>query len=345
MADLPNAHDALFRAAFEDPKLAEAFLRDHLPNGIAALLDVTRPEKIDGSFIDEALAGSQSDALFRVTTRSGKPAYCYLLIEHKSTPDTALPLQLANYMVQIWRRHVKENGTASLWMLPPIVPLVLYAGERRWSVPDGLGDMIAGPPELAFLPGASYILRNIGEIPIEALSRNAILRSVLITMKREAMDHLADVVKALPEGSDLRKQVTQYLFHAYKDVTFDGLASALRRVGAYDMEAYVGTIAQTIAQTMRAEGKAEGLAEGLATGLAEGEAKGLAEGKAEGLAEGLAEGKAATLLRLLKRRFGPVPRALRDRVAAADVEQIDTWLDAVLDAPSLSAVFDPNAPH
>ena len=321
MADLPNAHDALFRAAFEDPKLAEAFLRDHLPNGIAALLDVTRPEKIDGSFIDEALAGSQSDALFRVTTRSGKPAYCYLLIEHKSTPDTALPLQLANYMVQIWRRHVKENGTASRRMLPPIVPLVLYAGEQRWSVPDGLGDMIAGPPELAFLPGASYILRNIGEIPVESLSRNAILRSVLITMKREAMDYLADVVEGLPKGSDLRKQVVRYIEKVYLDVGLEDIMAELRRLGAYDMEAYMGTIAQT----MRAEGKAEGLAEGLATGLA--------------------EGKAATLLRLLQRRFGPVPRAMRDRIAAADVAQVEVWFDAAIDAPSLSAVFDPNAPH
>ena len=328
MADLSNAHDALFRAAFEYPKLAAAFLRDHLPNGIAALLDVTRPEKVDGSFVDEALAGSQSDALFRVRTRTGRAAYCYLLIEHKSTPDTALPLQLASYMIRIWRRHVKENGSASLRMLPPIVPMVLFAGQRRWSVPDGLGDMIAGDPELAFLPGASYILRNIGEIPTEALSRDAVLRAVLITMKREAMDHLADVVNNLPKGSDLRKQVVKYLHEVY-DVDLEHIMAELRREGAYDMEAYMGTIAQT----MRAEGKAEGLAIGEAKGLAVGEAKGLEKGKAE------------TLLRLLQRRFGPVPRGLRDRIAVSDVEQIDAWLDAVLDAPSLSAVFDPNIPH
>ena len=353
MADLPNAHDALFRAAFEDPSLAAAFLRDHLPNRIAALLDVTRPEKIDGSFVDEALSGSQSDALYKVRTRFGTPVYCYLLIEHKSTPDTGLPLQLAHYMIRIWRRHVNEHGVSIRQKLPPIVPLVLYAGERRWTVPDGLGEMITGPAELAFLPGASYILRNIGEIPVAALSRNAMLRSVLITMRREAMDHLADVVKSLPKGSDLRKQVFKYINETYKDVGLEDIMAELRRLGAYDMEAYMGTIAQT----MHAEGKAEGLAEGLAAGLAEGKAEGLAEGlaegKAEGLAtglaegkaEGLAEGKAATLLRQLQRRFGPVPRSMRDRVAASDVAQIDTWLDAVLDAPSLSAVFDPNAPH
>ena len=101
MADLPNAHDALFRATFEDPSLVAAFLRDHLPNTLAAMLDVSAPEKVDGSFVDQALSGSQSDALYKVRTRTGQPVYCYLLIEHKSTPDTGLPLQLGYYMVQM----------------------------------------------------------------------------------------------------------------------------------------------------------------------------------------------------------------------------------------------------
>ena len=77
MPDLPKPHDALFRAAFEDPRLAAAFLRDHLPNEIAAQLVDATPEKIDGSFVDEALAGSQSDALYKVRTKSGDPAYVF----------------------------------------------------------------------------------------------------------------------------------------------------------------------------------------------------------------------------------------------------------------------------
>ena len=324
MAELHTPHDALFRAAFDAPDLAAAFLRDHLPNEIAALLDVRRPEKLDATFIDAALAGSQSDALFRVTTRSGTPALCYLLVEHKSTPDIALPLQLASYMIRIWRRHVSEHGPDALRKLPPIVPMVLYHGERRWNVPDGLGDMITGDPALAFLPGVSYILRNIGEMPIEALSRNAALRAVLITLRRAAMEHLAEVMKSLPEGSTLRQQVTEYLSRVY-DVDIREIMAELRRVGAYDMEAYMGTVVETA----HSEGKAAGLAEGLAAGEA----------------RGLAEGKAVTLLRQLQRRFGPVPDAIGDRVGAADIAQLDAWLDAVLDAPSLSAVFDPTAPQ
>lgn len=152
-------------------------------------------------------------------------------------------------------------------------------------------------------------------------------------MKREALDHLTEVVKGLPEGSDLRRQVIEYIVRVYDDVDVEGMSKALRRENATDLDAYVGTIADTLL----AEGKACGLAEGLAVG----EAKGLAEGKAEGLAEG----KAETLARLLERRFGPLPRKEQERIATAEIGQIVTWFDAAIDAPDLVSVFEPNARH
>ncbi len=76
----------------------------------------------------------------------------------------------------------------------------------------------------------------------------------------------------------------------------------------------------------------------------EGKTQGRAEGKAQGRAEGKAQGKAETLLRLLQRRFGPVPERARSRVAVGSAAEIDAWLDALLDAQSLTEVFDAR-PH
>jgi len=67
----------------------------------------------------------------------------------------------------------------------------------------------------------------------------------------------------------------------------------------------------------------------------EGRAKGLAEGRVKGLAEG--EGK--SLMRLLERRFGTLSPDVRERIAAANLDQLDRWLDLALDADSLGAVF------
>jgi hypothetical protein len=70
--------------------------------------------------------------------------------------------------------------------------------------------------------------------------------------------------------------------------------------------------------------------------------KGVVEGFDKGRLEGETHGRAETLLRLMRRRYGAVPASVIDRVHAAGIEDLDRWADAVLDAPSLDAVFDPS---
>ncbi len=56
-------------------------------------------------------------------------------------------------------------------------------------------------------------------------------------------------------------------------------------------------------------------------------------------AKGEAKGKAATLHRLLTRRFGPLPTWAAQRVTAASEVQLDTWLDGIFDATSIKDLF------
>ena len=170
-------------------------------------------------------------------------------------------------------------------------------------------------------------LSNLKETPSAKLSRDAELKSVLTTMKFEAMESLAQVLNSLTP--ELRRQVLHYIVGVYEGVELEGILAALRLENANEMEDYVGTIAETLL----AEGKAHGMVEGMAEGMVVGEAKGLVEGKAE------------TLMRLMERRFGPLPRKYRQRIAAAKIEQIENWFDAVIDAPDVETVFVSNTRH
>lgn len=69
----------------------------------------------------------------------------------------------------------------------------------------------------------------------------------------------------------------------------------------------------------------------------------LNRGRAEGEIKGRAEGLAASLLHLLRRRFGAVPAAVQDRITQADPAAVEAWFDRAVDAPSLEAVFEPPA--
>ena len=56
-------------------------------------------------------------------------------------------------------------------------------------------------------------------------------------------------------------------------------------------------------------------------------------------AEGEAKGKAEALMRLLERRFGPIPDDLHSQVASADLVALDRWFDRALDASALDVIF------
>lgn len=67
------------------------------------------------------------------------------MFEHKSYLDKGVPFQLLKYMVEIWeykrnKEHVKE--------LPIIIPLVLYHGQQKWTLPSSLGGLLHGYEEL-----------------------------------------------------------------------------------------------------------------------------------------------------------------------------------------------------
>ena len=60
----------------------------------------------------------------------------------------------------------------------------------------------------------------------------------------------------------------------------------------------------------------------------------------EGRAEGRVEGKVETLLRLARLKFGAIPRSLATRLRGATNEDLDRWLDAMITADDLDAVFE-----
>ena len=80
----------------------------------------------------------------------------------------------------------------------------------------------------------------------------------------------------------------------------------------------------------------EFLEQGRLKGIQEGEIKGEIKGKLQGKQEG----ESLILQRQLTKRFGPLPAYKVALVATASSEQLEIWLDRVLDAETLDGVFN-----
>ena len=320
MQNLPVTHDAFFRALMDEPGVAAAVLREHLPAEVAALLAPEAPELLEAHFVAAHLRHSQADRLYRARTLDGGELYIYVLLEHKSAPDPEVGVQLLGYLAEIWRRLDRqrlEQGGAVGSGRPPIVPLVIYHGAREWTVPLSFGETVAAYPALRpYLPDFRYALLDLGRVPDERLSGQRIARGGLRVLK---YSHRPDgqgaaVLAAVDDllGSGILVSAFIYINWAYDAVDRRAIEGALARAPDEQREAVMSVMAQE---------------------------------RERGRAEGEATGKAKTLLRLLDRRFHGVSEAYRTQVLAADANQLDSWIDAVLDAESIDAVFGGPTAH
>ncbi|MCG8420795.1 MAG: DUF4351 domain-containing protein, partial [Proteobacteria bacterium] len=62
-------------------------------------------------------------------------------------------------------------------------------------------------------------------------------------------------------------------------------------------------------------------------------------GRDEGRDEGRQAGQRAIVLRLLTKRFGPLPPAALERIEQADTSTLEHWADRLLTADSLDEVL------
>ena len=334
---LSKPHDKFFKAVLAEPKAVSALFRERLPSALAAQLADRPPRLVEGSFISPMLRELYSDRLYKLALKGGGRLFVYCLVEHKSTAEPRVALQLLRYLVEVWEQLARQTtGT-----LPQVVPMLVYHGEKPWTV----GPYFQALVDQGARPGVrpldfEMVVVDLGAIEDDALSANPRLRAGLMGLKyatRELSQSrgLGAFLEALTAAPSLISQALSSIIVAYRQVDRALLLEKVRRV----MPEYEEELLSKAAREWLAEGRAQGRQEGQAQGRQEGRSQGRKEGHAEGRQEGRVEAR----VQILERRFGPLPATARERVTAGSSTDLDGWLDRALDATSLDEFFGP--PH
>jgi hypothetical protein len=130
-------------------------------------VDFARLEQISGSYVSDDLRGREGDAIWRVPLAGEADEewlYVYLLLEFQSQVDRFMAVRLLVYVGLLYQDLIKSGQVSRGQRLPPVLPLVLYNGEPRWSAPVDLGELLAPvPPALsACQPRLRYLLIDEG---------------------------------------------------------------------------------------------------------------------------------------------------------------------------------------
>jgi len=299
-------HDAYFKGAFSDPRTAALFFQSHLPPSLSARIGWSTLQVVPGSFVRESLQQAHSDLLFTVAAE-GTSLHLYLVFEHQTSVDQAMPLRLLGYILAILQRHEKEHGLP----LPPVVPFVLHQGPERWTVSTEFLDLLAVPPALAatltpFLPQFRHGLLDLSDTN-PARTGQPLETTVVLQLMKMAREHrLLEFFAWLAAMQEIADLLPEWLLRM-------SLLYALHNDLNLDLE----QIERNLTANPKLKSTAMSLAQKL---IATGEARGIAIGEARGEARGVWKGK----LQVLEELMGvpASPDAVLDDLDAAGFERL-----------------------
>lgn len=319
----PRPHDALFRSAFEAPTAAAALVRDLLPPEVrdAIAWDTLKGE--NASYIQPALPERHSDLLFAAQLHAGTAVRIYLLLEHQSTGDPTMPLRTLAYETRIWQRFLGEHSRSGT-RIPPIIAVIISHVPGGWATSRSLDDMfdpavVAIPQLAALLPRFSLLIEDLAHLSNEDLQARSLaaFQKLTLWLLRDARDParllasfdtwartMMQVLRA-PSGIEAFTILLTYMFRVIGPVNRDDLHAKIRHMGPHAEET-----AMSIADQLHEEGRHEGRVTTIRS------------------------------LLLFKFQLSSLDPRYDARLRTATPEAIDRYLQRVLIADSLAAVFD-----
>ena len=264
----PAAHtnDGFFKAVFSQPEHATAFFKSHLPPAITEEIDWPSLRVLPGSFVKSSLQQMHSDLLFSVRIGE-RETLLYLLFEHQSTPNPAMPLRLLGYVTEIFTQHHKNHG----FPLPAVLPFVIHQGPQAWNVSTDFEDLFELPEELSiallpFLPKFKHALLDLTNYDPAAGEHDTRLQVVLQLMKLARQKELLRFFRWLADFSaddfpdHLLSLMLLYAFHSDSELDAKGIYHTLQTNPA------LRSNLMSVAEKLKAEGRVEGQKRGLLIG-------------------------------------------------------------------------------
>jgi predicted transposase YdaD len=327
-------HDSGYKLLFPHPQMVADLLRGFVHEPWVEKLDFSTLEKVSGSYVTDDLRSREDDIIWRA--RWGEEwIYLYLLLEFQSSIDPFMSLRIMNYLSLLYQDIVRTEKLGASDLLPPVLPLVLYNGDRPWNATQEISELIQPAPDglEVYRPSMRYLLLDEGRIAASELEplRNLVAALFRLENSRSA-ETICEVLGLLIEWlhdetqTPLRRAFTEWV----NKVLLPGKAPGIEPGKVSELSEVKNMLAQRIEEWTQGW-KQEGIEKG--------REEGREEGRKEGREKGFIEGEAVFLVRQLEIKFGPLEQLDIAMIKAADAGRLCIWGERVLTAGSLAEVL------
>lgn len=317
----------------EDPlNLREVLVLDQYPH--VDRLDFGHVELDRTTYIQPDFRHVMTDLVYHIPFRRGKGGGAaaefltvYLLLEYQSEPDEWAALWLLGYLSAIYvgqhRTALAQGQLKPGWQLQPVLPVVLYTGNRSWDDVKPLAELVAGSrhfgPEL---PNFAPRFVNIDRLSEQELDERSTGFGHVLWLLRHRLKQtgfapmLTRTVRRLEQlrskqrlrWLELLSYLNALVYHGREEAEGHALQQVIYQAAQSDpARQEVQEMGKTYAMVLEERGRIIGRQE--------------------------------ALLRLLKKRFRSVPDEIVDLVQQTqDVGKLDKWLDQCVEARRLNDV-------
>ena len=138
---MKDIHDRGYQKLFANLEIFRQLVTTFVRKPWVKDLDFSKCELLKESFVSKCYKRTFSDLIYKIKLR-GRNLYIVVLLEFKATSERFVALQMLGYIVDFYR-HLRESR-ARLKTLPPVFPILLYNGKRRWTAPLNFSTLVEG---------------------------------------------------------------------------------------------------------------------------------------------------------------------------------------------------------
>ncbi len=299
-------HDAAYKLLFSRPRMVRDLLDGFAARSWSGALDFESLAPLPASFVGRDLQQRHGDLIWRVRFRDDRWLYLVLLVEFQSTVEPAMAVRILEYTALLYRRLVDHGVLREHGALPPVLPVVLYNGRRRWTAPVEVASLLAVESDVlaTYQPSQRYYVLDVARTANADLPAGNLVSALIGLEKTRDAAGLRGALKALFDL--LRQQKDGALTRAFMTWLRHGLRHAGRLpADGEDPLAQLQETQTMLEETVR-KWTREWLEQGREQGIAQGMEKGIEQGRHEERAllcrqaarkfdAGAAEGLAAAL--------------------------------------------------
>ena len=267
-------HDPIYRRLFGYRRMVAVLLRVVGDAELLQEVDLEELDKLPADYVGDSGQQRRGDTVWRVSYRGGS-LYLLILLEFQSTSDSLMALRNLEYTTLLYRELERrdELGTPGAW--PPVLPVVLYNGETRWTAELEMRELIAPVPNLLApcQPSQRSVLLDERRVAMDDLPLGNLIRALVGFEQSRSPNELAQVAVALNDW--LREPPEPGLANVFVDWMHQ-IAARMARAGELaplgrNLEEAAMTLVERVAQwpeQWRREGVAQGRREEAADRLA-----------------------------------------------------------------------------